>query len=114
MHGDDAGNAISIAYSSTAANRIRITVNGVQQATIRTRLVDLVALEGGAGNDQFQVDQPSAPFAKPTLMVGWQGDDTFQGGDEADCILAGLEVSGVGGYYVLGGVQGERHREVLR
>jgi len=54
----------------------------------------------------MQVTQSSAPFAKRTLMVGWQGDDTFQGGDEADCILAGtgddLVNGGAGNDYLFG------------
>src|SRR5215217_58999 len=69
--GDDGGNTITVGYSSADASRIRVSVNGTGVAVLKSRNVDFVALEGGAGDDTLQVDQSLQAFAKNTIMVGW-------------------------------------------
>jgi Ca2+-binding RTX toxin-like protein len=106
VRGDDAGNGIGVGYINAEANRIGVNINGAPGPNVRARFVRLVALEGGAGSDFLGVDQSDARFAKPTLMVGWAGDDRFQGGDEPDCILAGAGsdtiYSGAGNDFLFG------------
>jgi len=92
IDGDTASNSLNV--SSTGAGLI--TLNGVVvlggQATLGN--VEVIAMDGGAGNDTLRIDETNGtmPSAK---LVGGPGNDKLTGGSRAD-IIDGADIVDLG------------------
>jgi len=86
--GTDADNVIVVDRDPTDATRLRATVDGVVVDTRRESRVQVVRIEGGAGDDTISVDIPGNERIR-TRLIGGPGDDTITGGDGEDTISGG-------------------------
>jgi hypothetical protein len=96
-----------VVYANMRKGRLKISVNGVLEASRRLRGVAGLFVETGRGNDTVTI-ATSVPL--PCSLVGDSGNDSLAGANDADTLLgaAGDDVlTGMGGDDVLYGGAGD-------
>jgi Ca2+-binding RTX toxin-like protein len=113
INGDAVSNSLNVGRTADGV----ITLNGVivldGQATVDN--VDIIGMDGGAGNDTLRIDESNGTMPPAKLvggvgndqLTGGSGDDIIDGADGADSILgnAGDDIidGGAGNDKVIGG-----------
>lgn len=84
----DADDVVVVDRDPADVARLRATINGVVVGTRRELGVQLIRIDGRAGNDTISVDVPGSTRLR-TELTGGRGDDTITGSDGDDTIAGG-------------------------